>query len=290
MFGRATFSPKSVSGEDSKRQQDARNAAQQEMFNKLVAAQRFIPPLWLSLGTQGLAERRVLPALLGTFGCLGLATLGLRRVYRSTVKFYHGDAGGKTAVRSKSADVFAEPPSGAAKSGSRFLEWRLPAVPEQSAALALATFRGLFRAPEVKMALGSSVISMLILGAMVFLRNPPHLSDTTKPFVATGVLTFSIFTLLRFFANQFGFDRDGFRSLILSPADRRLILLGKNLAVLPIGFVFGTLLLAVVFVWLHLPPLVVLAGLFQPCLSGWLPNWKRPSFGLFCRTAKPAQT
>jgi ABC-2 type transport system permease protein len=46
--------------------------------------------------------------------------------------------------------------------------------------------------------------------------------------------------LVQFLANQFGLDRDGFRSLILSPADRRLILLGKNLASLPVGAIFGT--------------------------------------------------
>jgi hypothetical protein len=98
---------------------------------------------------------------------------------------------------------------------------------------------------------------------MVFLRSPPHLSDTTKPFIATGVAAFSIFMLIQFLANQFGLDRDGFRSLILSPADRRLILLGKNLASLPVGAAFGTIMLALSSMWLHLPWLVFTATLFQ---------------------------
>jgi hypothetical protein len=143
------------------------------------------------------------------------------------------------------------------------LELRLPAVPEQAAALALATFRSLYRAPEVKMALGGSFLTMAIAGAMVFLRSPPHLTDASKPFFATGVVAFSIFMLVQFLANQFGLDRDGFRSLILSPADRRLILLGKNLASLPVGAIFGTILLALSSVWLHLPWLVFTATLFQ---------------------------
>ena len=50
--------------------------------------------------------------------------------------------------------------------------------------------------------------------------------------------------LVQFLANQFGFDRDGFRALILSPADRRLILLGKNLAACRSAPCFGILLLA----------------------------------------------
>jgi ABC-2 type transport system permease protein len=255
-------SQKPVSGEDWKRQRNARDAASAEMFNHLVAAQGFIPPLWVSVGAQGLAENRVLPALYGTLGCLGLATLGLRRAYRSTVKFYQGETGGKTAARSQPVAA-AKIPRAASRSGNRFLEWQIPAVPEQSAALALATFRSLLRAPEVKMALGTSMISVLIVGAMIFLRSPPSLSDAAKPFVATGVVAFSTFILVQFFANQFGFDRDGFRSLILSPAERRLILLGKNLAVLPVGFSFGLILLALVSVWLHLPLLAAVAALFQ---------------------------
>jgi hypothetical protein len=136
-------------------------------------------------------------------------------------------------------------------------------VPEQAAALALATFRSLLRAPEVKMAWASSFIPMVIVGAMFFLRSPPHLSDTAKPFIATGVAVFSIFMLVQLLANQFGLDRDGFRSLILSPADRRLILLGKNLASLPVGATFGVILLTLTSVWLHLSLLGFAATLFQ---------------------------
>ena len=263
VFNRHSFSHKSAGGDDGNRQGNTHNAASKEMFGNLVALQGFIPPLWVSVGAQGLAEKRALPALFGTLGCLGLAFLGLRRAYRSTVKFYLGETGGKAEARRQPASPAANTPRATAPSGNRFLEWQLPAVPEQSAALALATFRSLLRAPEVKMALAGSVISMLILGAMIFLRSPPTLSDTIKPFVATGVVVFSIFMLVQFFANQFGFDRDGFRSLILSPVDRRLVLLGKNLAILPIGLGFGLILLMLVSAWLRLPPMAVVAALFQ---------------------------
>jgi hypothetical protein len=242
--------------------QETRRTAEQEKLNQLLAAQKFIPPLWLPLGAQGLAEGRALPALLGTLGCLGIGALGLRRAYRSTVRFYYGETGGKAPARIKPAGT-ATAVVAPARTGNGFLELRLPAIPEQVVALALATFRSMLRAPEVKMAWASSSLSMVIVGAMVFLRSPPHLSDTTKPFVATGVVAFSIFMLVQFLANQFGFDRDGFRSLILSPADRRLILLGKNLASLPVGAPFGAILLTLTSVWLHLPLLVFVAALFQ---------------------------
>ena len=42
--------------------------------------------------------------------------------------------------------------------------------------------------------------------------------------MATGAVVFSLFLLVQFLANQFGLDREGFRALILSPADRRLIM------------------------------------------------------------------
>jgi hypothetical protein len=45
--------------------------------------------------------------------------------------------------------------------------------------------------------------------------------------------------------------------------DRRLILLGKNLAGLPVGTGFSLLLLTLTSVWLRLSPLIILAALFQ---------------------------
>ena len=65
---------------------------------------------------------------------------------------------------------------------------------------------------------------------------------------------FSVFILVQFFANQFGFDRDGFRVLILSPVQRRLILLGKNLACLPVAVTTGVVLLLIAAALLS-PPL-----------------------------------
>jgi hypothetical protein len=81
--------------------------------------------------------------------------------------------------------------------------------------------------------------------------------------MATGSIVFSMFMLVRFFVNQFGFDRDGFRALILSPADRRLILFGKNLAGLPASALLGILLLTLTSVRLQLSLLDVIATLFQ---------------------------
>lgn len=243
-------------------QKRAPGRTQQEARQQFIAAQKYIPLLWLPMGAHALAEGDPLPAILGTLGGVAIGALGLRRAYRSTVRFYRAETTGKTAAQIEPAPTEnAFEPS--VKKGSRFLELQIPALPEQAVALGLATFRSLLRAPEVKMAWATSFVATLIVGGSLLFRSPPKITEPVKPFIAAGAVTLTILLLAQFFANQFGFDRDGFRALMLSPAERRFILLGKNLACLPVGVGFGVTLLALISVWLHLPPLAFAAALFQ---------------------------
>jgi ABC-2 type transport system permease protein len=233
-----------------------------KLLDDVFAVQPYVPPLWLPCGARALASGNPVPALLGTLGCFAIGALGLRRAYRSTLRFYHGEIGGRAAVKIKipvEKAAAGQPPN--QKTG--FLELRLPYVPEQAAALALATFRSLLRAPEVKMILVTAFVVPVIVGATFFLRGPTRIPDEVKPFAATGAAVFSAFMLIQFLTNQFGFDRDGFRSLMLSSADRRFILLGKNLACLPIAVGPGVFLLGLICVPLRLPPLTVFATFLQ---------------------------
>ena len=257
------FGPSGKTPAQRQQQRQAHEEETRQFFEKLLALQGFVPPLWVPVGAQELAAGNPLPALLGTLGCAGLAALGLRRAYRSTVKFYQGGASGKAAVKRIVPVATTKSPPLRAKNGLSFLERSIPFAPEQSAALALATLRSLLRAPEVKMAWGSSFVVTIILGATVFLRNTANVPEAMKPFIATGSVVLPVFFMSQFFGNQFGFDRDGFRALMLSPADRRLILLGKNLAALPVVFVFGGVLVALTAIRLELPPLTVMATLLQ---------------------------
>ena len=253
-----------ATGTESRHQREegeARAAAIKKMLTSLQAAQAFIPPLWVPVGARNLAAGNPWPSLLGMLGCAGIAALGLRRAYRGTLRFYQGEAGGKAAA-SVSGEAKRTPvPRDRRKTD--FLERSIPFVPEQSAALALATLRSLLRAPEVKMAWATSLLVTIILGFSFFFRATPNLPDAAKPFIATVSVLFPVFFLAQFFGNLFGFDRDGFRAFILSPADRRLILLGKNLAGLPVGVVSGGVLITLTAVRLHLPLTTVLATLFQ---------------------------
>ena len=262
VFHRYNVPKSSSSPEQTQQQIQAWKSHNQETFDQLRWVQKVVPPLWLPLGAQALADGRPLPALLGTLGCFAFAALGLRRAYRGTLRFYRGESGGNAAARIEPARMPAAAPP-LAKAGRRFLELRLPGVPEQAAALALTTFRSLLRAPEVKVAWATSILVPLILGGSLLFRSTTTFPEAAKPFMATGAVVFSVFMLVQFFANQFGFDRDGFRALLLSPVDRRLILLGKNLACLPVGVAFGLLLLLLISLRLHLSPLMVLAALLQ---------------------------
>src|SRR5580765_547743 len=112
-------------------QREARKASDSERLVLLVKAENFIPPLWVAAGARGLAEGRVLPALLGTLGCFAIGAYGLRRAYLSTLRFYQGDSGGKAGTRdAKSQAPAVVVPLGAV--GQLFMERRLPGVPEQS--------------------------------------------------------------------------------------------------------------------------------------------------------------
>jgi hypothetical protein len=113
------------------------------------------------------------------------------------------------------------------------------------------------------MALGMPLVMTVVLGLFFFGRTGSTLSEAAKPFIATSVIGFVTYFLFQFYCNQFGYDRDGFRTLVLTPADRRLILLGKNLATAPLAFGAVAIVLTVATVLLRLPLLAFVAGLFQ---------------------------
>ena len=244
-------------------QNEERNEQTKQFFGKLIALQGFVPPLWVPVGAQGLAEGNPLPAVLGTLGCVGIGVLGLYRAYRNTMRFYLGETGGKAGIKNAAPQQIKKSSAPRKPGKSSFLEYVIPFAPEQSAALALATLRSMLRAPEVKMAWGSSFLITLVIGGSFLFRATENIPDAFKPFIATGSVVVPVFFLSQFFGNQFGFDRDGFRALMLSPADRKLILLGKNLAIFPAGFVTGILLVALIGFRLHPGPLTILATLIQ---------------------------
>lgn len=177
------------------------------------------------------------------------------------MRFYQGEIGGQAGARVVQPTTTT---TGApVKAGNNLLELRLPLVPEQAAAVALGTLRSMVRAPEVKMAWGTAFIATLGLGALVLFQDAPKIPEVAKPFIVTGAMLFSFFMLIQFLANQFGFDRQGFRAFVLSPVERRFLLFGKNLATWPVGGLFGLFLLVAISFWLRLPLMAAVAAAFQ---------------------------
>ena len=111
--------------------------------------------------------------------------------------------------------------------------------------MALASFRSMSRAPEVKMALVTNVLIFAILGASMILRQS-GMSRCSSRHVSvvrgSGVVAVTFMGLAQVMFNHFGFDRSGFRALVLLPTPRRHILLGKNLALLPVALVIFVIL------------------------------------------------
>jgi len=61
--------------------------------------------------------------------------------------------------------------------------------------------------------------------------------------LATGGVVYVFMVLAGLTCNAFAFEEGGMRTLILSPIDRRKILLGKNIAITLIAVIFATILL-----------------------------------------------
>ncbi|MGC1480676.1 MAG: hypothetical protein WA771_09235 [Chthoniobacterales bacterium] len=227
---------------------------QAELPPGLETAHRVLPPLWVGYSARELMGRGdFLPSFLTGAALFGLAFAGFRQAYRGTARFYSG-----TTRRRKEREVQA-----AAEESVGALERRWPGVSEPVSAVAAASLRSILRAPELKMALGSAVAMVLVFG-VIFLR--PGLGaelGAARPWALFGAINLALMIANQLYANQFGSDRDGFRTYVLSPISGRDLLLGKNLVMLPLLLAVVWLLLgALALVW-RMPVLLLVQALMQ---------------------------
>ena len=234
-------------------QQASREAEETVRLLNLV-----LPPGWLPLGALRAAENNVLPALWGILGMSLIGVASLWRAYRTTLRLYTGhytagrksaeraSAGARSAEHKESSQAAALPVPALARSArSTLLEKRPPWLSEQAAAIALAGFRSLTRAPEAKMMLLTPIIMVVLFGSL-FLRGSMDPSPPLRALMALGAMAMIMLSMVQLVGNQFGFDRGGFRVYVLCPAARRDILLGKNLAILPLALVLSFLMVGIV--------------------------------------------
>lgn len=214
-----------------------------------------IPPGWVGYSAMSLKNGNAWPALGATAASALLGAFGLMRAYRMTLRFYQGAQNGEAA---KLAPAAATPVVAAGPRKRLFVERTLPGLPEDTAALALATFRSLVREPALKMALIMPIVVCLLIGGMQLTRLKKAPVESVVGFVMTGVVAFAVFCLAPTMGNMFGLDRNGFRALVLLPTRRDRVLFAKNLAFLPlIAGVAAALLTLIGF-------------LLRPGLSVWL--------------------
>jgi hypothetical protein len=201
-----------------------------------------VPAGWLPLGAMAAAENDALPAVLSFLGMATIGIVSLRWAHRTTIRLYQGDY---TSQKRPKAPELRAPSRGTGKAGTLLVERRLPLLSEPVSAIALGCFRSLVRSPEAKMML----LTPLVLGAVfgsTFVRGQGHMPDVARPLIASGGILLVLAGMLQLMANQFGFDRDGFRVYVLCAASRRDILLGKNLAFAPLAIGLSVLLVVLV--------------------------------------------
>lgn len=209
---------------------------------------RFVPLGWLPYGVSASFEGNHLPGVLGTLGLALIGAGSLRRSYRTTMRLYTGHYNAMPSTTLSAPPVAGSPPrAGPALSGkypAAFLEKRISGLSEHASVVTFASLRAMLRAPEAKLMLLSPLVMVFIFGGMFFNNRTPPL-ELMRPLLASGGFTFIFFMMLGMVGNQFSFDRSGFRAYVLSPAPRKDILLGKNLAMAPfvVGFMILTALL-----------------------------------------------
>jgi hypothetical protein len=228
-----------------KQHQAASEQAFQETLRRWERTARFVnmvlPIGWLPLGVTAAAEGSVWPALLGSLGMTLIGTASLWQAYRTTIALYQGETTNRKSQRGPVVPTL----SSHLKPVRLLVEARLPGVSEPVSAIALASLRSFLRAPEAKMMLLTPLIMIPIFGTFL-LRDGAKTPESLRPFVGIGAITIVLFGLMHIMANQFGFDRDGFRVFVLCPAPRRDILLGKNLAFAPLALGMAAILLLLV--------------------------------------------
>ena len=200
-------------------------------------ANQIIPLGWLPYGAASAFEDRALPGLLGMVGLTLIGAASLRRSYRTTLRLYTGQFTASSRRARSAAASGSAAPARAAPKNARFLEKRLPRLSEHASAVTFASLRSMTRAPEAKMLLLTPLVMLIVFGGVFFNQgsSPP---EPFRPLIVSGLFTFIFFMTLGIAGNQFGFDRSGFRVYVLSPAPRKDILLGKNLATAPFVFLF----------------------------------------------------
>ncbi len=132
--------------------------------------------------------------------------------------------------------------------------WEIPLMPAALSSIVEKELRYVMRNAQVRMMTLMPLI--LIAVRIVNRRRFDQVGSASSTFstdffkygeglMATVGVLYVFLILAGLFCNQFAFERGGMRTLILSPVDRKIILLGKNIAISTVALIFSAGLLAV---------------------------------------------
>lgn len=206
--------------------------------------QLVFPPLWLAACGSALSESSwnawwITPCMI----CLGW--LSMQRGYQTTLRYYQDGFG--TVVRSRKNTV-----GGNAKSVASRLPWierSIPGADAITSSIVMQTWLSMLRSPEFKFMLLVPLFQPIVLGFLVQYWKLGE-SEITRTLILLGFAGLQLFTASGQLGNQFGLDRGGFRTWVLSPIPRRAILHGRNIAFgLPVWILAVMLTLALGVWW-----------------------------------------
>lgn len=162
--------------------------------------------------------------------------------------------------------------------------WQLPLASPQLSAIVEKEFRYAMRNAQVRMIALMPLILIFIrlVNSRALDSGGPNAPDEFLAYgsglLATGGVLYVFLILAGLSCNQFAFEEGGMRTFILSPVDRRKILLGKNITVTFFALLFSIALLivnAIVFRDLKFTDLVFVALSFVSfaTISAIAGNW-----------------
>jgi hypothetical protein len=184
-----------------------------------------------------------------------------------------------------------------AETATGYSGWQLPLVSAELSAVVEKEVRYLMRNAQVRMMALMPLILIVIRavnaqrwGAAPRPAPPGSFLTYGSGLLATGGVLYVFLILAGLSCNHFAFEEGGMRTLILSPIDRRKVLLGKNIAITMLALIFATILLTlntIVFGDLDASKLLFIALSFVSfaALSAMMGNWlsirfpKRMRFG-----------
>ncbi len=209
-----------------------------------ISALRWTPPGAIAYGlSHGLDEGNGLGYTLALIGITSYAVLLIAITYWLSRRAVLG-GGRRGRVRRAAPQPAIESYTG----------WQLPLISSQLSAVIEKELRYLMRNAQVRM-----MILMPLILIVVRIMNRRRLNEVEAPgttfttnffqygdgLMATAGMLYVFLILAGLFCNQFAFEQGGMRALILSPIDRKTILMGKNLAMSVVALVFSAGLLLV---------------------------------------------